>query len=305
MLEPLSPDVGVFRDGRGFLGPLHAWRKVSEDRLWEVIPADRATHAQKWTAETCEHEKLTLDPAKHELFWSTSVKAVGAINGPLHFIGDDQARTSVEQNADEGAPMAWYGEPGAGVMSNDPCKHRRPHGVVIEGTAPDAHSSGDCCFLSGRKHHAYRRCTPVSSHSSVFANVLRSTQRHICHSQGSCVVSRRHSPCHLPELSSVMVIEQDGCTKTVAETAAPMARRSVGKVSDKGPVRIMDGTTTEKIADGIGERWRRQLLEDMRRGAHEAELGDVISEVVARCGRVAHSLEFPSLTKRMTEDLDG
>ena len=64
----------------------------------QVIPADRATHAQKWTAETCEHEKLTLDPAKHELFWSTSVKAVGAINGPLHFIGDDQARTSVEQN---------------------------------------------------------------------------------------------------------------------------------------------------------------------------------------------------------------
>ena len=52
-----------------------------------------------------------------------------------------------------------------------------------------------------------------------------------------------------PELSSVMVIEQDGCTKTVAETAAPVARRSAGKVSDKSPVRIMDGTTTEKIAE--------------------------------------------------------
>ena len=35
--EPLSPDVGVFRDGRDFLGPVHAWRKVSEDRLWEGL----------------------------------------------------------------------------------------------------------------------------------------------------------------------------------------------------------------------------------------------------------------------------
>ena len=91
------------------------------------------------------------------------MKAVGAFNGPLHFIGDDQARTSVEQNANEGAPMACCAEPGAGVMSNDPCKHRRPHGVVIEGTAPDAHSSGDCCFLSGRKHHPNRRCSCVKS----------------------------------------------------------------------------------------------------------------------------------------------
>ena len=234
------------------------FQKTVCGRAVQVIPADRPTHAQKWTAETCEHEKFTLDPAKHELFWSTSVKAVGAINGPLHFTADDQARTSVEQNANEGAPMAWYAEPGAGVKWNDPCKHRPPHGVVIEGTAPDAHSSGDCCsfifFLA--RNTTPTDVAPVSSHSSVFATVLRSTRRHICHSQGICVVSRRHSPCHPPELSSIMVVEQDGCKKTVAETAAPMARRSVGKVSDEGPVRIMDGTTTEKIAE-----WNRRKME--------------------------------------------
>ena len=53
--------------------------------------ADRATHAQKWMAETSENETLTLNSAKHDLLMFASVIAVGAINGPLHFVGDDQA----------------------------------------------------------------------------------------------------------------------------------------------------------------------------------------------------------------------
>ena len=82
--------------------------------------ADRATHAQKWMAETFENETLTLNPAKHDLLMFASVIAVGVINGPLHFIGDDQARTSVKQNVLEAAPLAWYAEPGAGIKSKRP-----------------------------------------------------------------------------------------------------------------------------------------------------------------------------------------
>ena len=201
------------------------------------------------------------------------MKVFGAINGPLHFIGGDQARTSFELNVREGAPLAWYAEPG--VKSKEPSKHRRPHGVVIEGTAPDVHSSGDCCsfmFLeSCRKHHPNRRCPSVKSQLCLCHCVAIHSTAHLSFERH---LRRLKAPQTVPPARIVIRhgVEQDGCTKTVAETAAPMARRFVGKVSDKGPVRITDGTRRRRSPSGIGERWRRQLLEDMRRGAHEAEL---------------------------------
>jgi len=44
----------------------------------KCMTAGRATPTQEWMAEAFENEKLTLDPANHELLWSASVKAVGA-----------------------------------------------------------------------------------------------------------------------------------------------------------------------------------------------------------------------------------
>ena len=98
-----------------------------------------------------------------------------------------------------------------------------------------------------------------------------------------------------------MVVEQDGCTKTVAETAADGSTIR-GKGFGQRP-------SPNRGRNHDGEDRRVKSAKDggvtLRRGAHEAELGDVISEVVSRSGRVARPLEFPSLTKRMAEDLDG
>jgi len=46
----------------------------------KCMTAGRATPTQEWMSKTFEDEKLTLDPANHELLWSVSVKAVGASN---------------------------------------------------------------------------------------------------------------------------------------------------------------------------------------------------------------------------------
>lgn len=46
---------------------------------WPVkcISACRATPTTEWMSKNFENEKLTLDPANHELLWDASVKAVG------------------------------------------------------------------------------------------------------------------------------------------------------------------------------------------------------------------------------------
>ena len=79
--------------------------------------------------------------------------------------------------------------------------------------------------------------------------------------------------------------------RKLSQRRRQMVRRSVEKVSDKGLVRI-------RGRNHDGEDRRVKSAKDggvsLRRGAHEAELGDVISEVVSRSGRVARPLEFPS-----------
>ena len=138
-------------------------------------------------------------------------------------------------------------------------KHRRPHGVVIEGTAPDVNNSGRCCsfmFLeSSRKHHSNRRCPSVKSQLCLCHCVAIHSTAHLSFARH---LRRLKAPQTVPPAR--IVIRHGGRTGLLHENCRRDGGTDGSTIRGKGfgqrPSPNHGRTTTEKIVE-----WNRRKIE--------------------------------------------